>query len=1121
MAADGPMRGQGNPVIPLTPYQVTVNYNAGLGVSRGNQNSGSAWFGPLNPMAPVAPPDVAGRAWDFPAGFNLAIQPRAYEPVSFGMLRQLASSYDLLRLVIETRKDQLTRLDWGIRVKAKDARGKPKDATKGQQAKIDELTAFWKRPDGENRWKSWLRGILEDLFVIDAPALYCERTRGGKLLALRQLDGATIKRVIDDWGRTPRPYVDGGKTIYPAAYQEILKGFPAIDYTTRDIIYRPYNLRPGKAYGYSPVEQVMLTVQIALRRQMFQLAYYTEGNVPESLIGVPETWTPEQIAQFQTWWDALLTGNFAERRHAKFVPGGVAKTYIPTKEPDLKNPMDEWLARIICFAFSVTPQQLVTMMNRATAKESGSQSKEEGIEPTKEFISELCNDVHETEFGVDDLEHAFLEETEVDQSKQTEILTKQVEDGVITINQMLEQIGQPPSDNPAADMNMVKTATGYVPIEALTIDGKKDAMDTLGPPQQPGGPGGAGQGDEQDDEGNSPPPTKPAPKKTRLKGNGSAAAKLLKGKKRTLYVMRPLLNADEVVAWAKGQGFGKTLTADDMHVTVAFSRDKLDWGDAGDSFDDVIVPAASDQKDGARSIKRLGDQGAVVLRFESTDLAKRWQQFRDAGASWDWPSFQPHVSITYDGDGLAIEDMVPYDGPLEFGAEQFAEVDDDWSSKVTEKARRCAHGTLRFEKAAGQVRRPASVPFDRHATRVAQASIAERVASGLAKLRPMVVEQVRKALAETAKAKKGDKADEVADDLDLSVLENLGGGIGDDLAALASEAADKALAQLGVDDASELVDQVNEAAVAFARDRAAELVGMRVTEDGLVPNPDAEWAITDSTRDQVRDIIAKGLEDNIGLDAIAANIEESAAFSTDRAELIAATEVSRANSSAALIGYQGARDQAGVNVRKEWLITDEACDDCQANADEGAIDLDDDFPSGDDAPPAHPNCRCALSPVVDDEEEDDAADKAYWDALAKGSDDESRDERGRWTNGGSSGAGEAQVKAEIAAGRAAMAAAIDRNVDTVGAMGRPDLEGRISFYAGDKAGGIEHIVATRGRDVAMRLPNVIARGTMRGPYKTPQGRERIDIDYKGYRAVISPDRHGSRENWLVTGFRKK
>ena len=48
---------------------------------------------------------------------------------------------------------------------------------------------------------------------------------------------------------------------------------------------------------------------------------------------------------------------------------------------------------------------------------------------------------------------------------------------------------------------------------------------------------------------------------------------------------------------------------------------------------------------------------------------------------------------------------------------------------------------------------------------------------------------------------------------------------------------------------------------------------------------------------------------------------------------------------------------AGGSVRFTWIPREE-------NAAAGPIDLDDEFPSGDDAPTAHPNCECALMPVV-------------------------------------------------------------------------------------------------------------------------------------------------------------
>jgi len=174
--------------------------------------------------------------------------------------------------------------------------------------RITVVKSFFTRPDGIHGFADWLRILLEEVLVTDAPALYVSRDRSGHLKALLPLDGATIKPVIDAWGRPPQPYFDNGKLVYPAAYQQILKG-----YSVRDLIYRPRNLRVNRVYGMSPVEQVVTTVNISLRRQLYLLEYFSEGNIPDSLIGVPESWTPDQIATYQKFWDAYFDGDLGRR----------------------------------------------------------------------------------------------------------------------------------------------------------------------------------------------------------------------------------------------------------------------------------------------------------------------------------------------------------------------------------------------------------------------------------------------------------------------------------------------------------------------------------------------------------------------------------------------------------------------------------------------------------------------------------------------------------------------------------------------------------------------------------------------------------------------------------------
>jgi len=64
------------------------------------------------------------------------------------------------------------------------------------------------------------------------------------------------------------------------AFEQVIHGRPWKLLTSDELIYLPRNPRPHKAYGFGPVEQIVMTVNIALRRQAMQLQHFTEGNVP-------------------------------------------------------------------------------------------------------------------------------------------------------------------------------------------------------------------------------------------------------------------------------------------------------------------------------------------------------------------------------------------------------------------------------------------------------------------------------------------------------------------------------------------------------------------------------------------------------------------------------------------------------------------------------------------------------------------------------------------------------------------------------------------------------------------------------------------------------------------------
>lgn len=164
-----------------------------------------------------------------------------------------------------------------------------------------------------------------------------------------------------------------------------------------------------------------------------------------------------------------------------------------------------------------------------------------------------------------------------------------------------------------------------------------------------------------------------------------AIALLADAAPRTLYVSRKLVNAADFIAWAKGQGFATTTPADELHVTVCYSRQPVDWMAMGtdwgsDDKGQVTVPPG-----GARLVERLGDKGAVVLLFNSSSLSWRHEEFERNGASFDFEQYQPHVTISYAVPAdFALSKVEPYQGKLVFGPEVFAEVATDWEQTVEE-----------------------------------------------------------------------------------------------------------------------------------------------------------------------------------------------------------------------------------------------------------------------------------------------------------------------------------------------------------------------------------------------------------------------------------------------------
>lgn len=166
---------------------------------------------------------------------------------------------------------------------------------------------------------------------------------------------------------------------------------------------------------------------------------------------------------------------------------------------------------------------------------------------------------------------------------------------------------------------------------------------------------------------------------------------------------------------------------------------------------------------------------------------------------------------------------------------------------------------------------------------------------------------------------------------------------------------------------SDVISGTNLQAMEYASMRAAEMVGMKYNDNGeLIPNPNAKWAISDTTRDRLREIIRNAFEEKTPFSEVIADIRDADIFSEARAAMIARSEISRAQVQANL----GAWKATGLVSKIKWLaVGPDPCPICEEN--DGEVrDIGAKFPSGDTMPLAHPNCYCILTTVDESDESD-------------------------------------------------------------------------------------------------------------------------------------------------------
>jgi len=140
---------------------------------------------------------------------------------------------------------------------------------------------------------------------------------------------------------------------------------------------------------------------------------------------------------------------------------------------------------------------------------------------------------------------------------------------------------------------------------------------------------------------------------------------------RPLYVALKVMpgSAKALQTWMADQGIEQPVPPDELHITTVYSRTPVPLY----QLDDKPKETTEQLDPASYELGILGEEGALVLYVESYQAKTSHEYAASLGASWDYPSYRPHVTLSYaPGTSLPAE---PPPFAIEVGAEYATELD--------------------------------------------------------------------------------------------------------------------------------------------------------------------------------------------------------------------------------------------------------------------------------------------------------------------------------------------------------------------------------------------------------------------------------------------------------------
>lgn len=477
------------------------------GSSTKNVTTGqSALFSPGTPL----PNQPGVNPGGFPVQFRFPVAVNTF-PVdrtsgspdipSFQQLRNLAKLYNGVTLCERAWFDMVPRMKLKIALKQDYIEQGAEE--KEYRKEITFFLNWFESPDKMHDQHSWLRMSLREQTQIDELYLYKRKKRGGGLYALEIHAGDQFKPLLDDWGRIPQP---------PSyAYQQYPWGLPGRWFRTDEMIHYQESPAADNPYGQSRVERIIMLVNQALRKQKKDLSHFTEGNIPQGIMKVPENaqWTPDQIDAFEQAWNALLAGNSTQQVRMRFTQPGME--YQAFEQYALDPSFDKFILNIAVSAYGLSMQDLAFTedIHKSSGDSQQNVTYRRTIDPLARvyasFFTQVMNNDFPPELHGDMFEASFTGfEEEEDLQSQVTAYSEAIQNATISPANVAKKLGFP--DIPETGPLFI-TKGGIVPLASFEIGSpSRKAQDAaqLAGLQLAGNPQPSNQDDDEEPEDDTP-----------------------------------------------------------------------------------------------------------------------------------------------------------------------------------------------------------------------------------------------------------------------------------------------------------------------------------------------------------------------------------------------------------------------------------------------------------------------------------------------------------------------------------------------------------------------------------------------------------------------------------------